>query len=132
MHRLRSKNMTVEESKNLKKGTRVYWRGDASDSGVITETSWDAVTIAWNNGKGGQRAPRRYARNSLRAGQDDPTVNCRPRQCQGPPLLFRVSSARQGVKNLSVARSEPVLPVRYRRFRARPPSAAGILAVYGA
>ena len=43
--------MTVTESKGLKKGTRVYWQGDAADSGVITETSWDAVTIAWNNGK---------------------------------------------------------------------------------
>ena len=43
--------MKVTESKNLKKGTRVYWRGDAADSGIITETSWNAVTIAWNNGK---------------------------------------------------------------------------------
>jgi hypothetical protein len=43
--------MTVDESKALKKGTRVYWRGDAADSGIITETSWNAVSIAWNNGK---------------------------------------------------------------------------------
>jgi hypothetical protein len=43
--------MTVIESKGLKKGTRIYWRGDAADSGIITETSWDAVTIAWNNGQ---------------------------------------------------------------------------------
>jgi hypothetical protein len=43
--------MTVDESKALKKGTRVYWRGDAADSGIITETSWDAVTISWNNGQ---------------------------------------------------------------------------------
>ena len=43
--------MTVNESKHLKKGTRVYWRGDAADSGMVTETSWDAVTIAWDNGK---------------------------------------------------------------------------------
>jgi hypothetical protein len=43
--------MTVTESKDLKKGARVYWRGDAADSGIITETSWDAVTIAWNNGQ---------------------------------------------------------------------------------
>jgi hypothetical protein len=43
--------MKVTESKNLKKGIRVYWRGDAADSGIITETSWNAVTIAWNNGK---------------------------------------------------------------------------------
>jgi hypothetical protein len=45
--------MTVNESKDLKKGARVYWRGDAADSGVITETSWAAVTIAWSNGKTG-------------------------------------------------------------------------------
>ena len=43
--------MTVTESKDLKKGARVYWQGDAGDSGIITETSWDAVTIAWENGK---------------------------------------------------------------------------------
>lgn len=43
--------MTVDESKALKKDTRVYWRGNAADSGIITETSWDAVTIAWNNGE---------------------------------------------------------------------------------
>jgi hypothetical protein len=43
--------MTVTESKDLKKGTRVYWRGEAADSGIVNETSWDAVTIAWNNGK---------------------------------------------------------------------------------
>src|ERR1700726_2164312 len=43
--------MTVDESRKLQKGTRVYWRGDAADSGIITETSWDAVTIAWNNGE---------------------------------------------------------------------------------
>ena len=43
--------MTVDESKGLKKGTRVYWRGDAADSGIVTETSWDAVTIAWANGQ---------------------------------------------------------------------------------
>ena len=43
--------MTAAESKDLKKGARVYWRGKSADSGVITETSWDAVTIAWNNGK---------------------------------------------------------------------------------
>ena len=38
--------MTIDEFKKLKKGTRVYWRGDAADSGIVTETSWDAVTIA--------------------------------------------------------------------------------------
>jgi hypothetical protein len=43
--------MTVDESKALEKGARVYWRGDPADSGVITETRWDAVVIAWTNGK---------------------------------------------------------------------------------
>jgi DsbC/DsbD-like thiol-disulfide interchange protein len=43
--------MTITESKQLKKGTRVYWRGDTADSGIVTEISWDAVTIAWENGK---------------------------------------------------------------------------------
>ena len=43
--------MTVTESKALTKGTRVCRRGDAADGGVITETSWDAVTIAWENGQ---------------------------------------------------------------------------------
>jgi hypothetical protein len=42
--------MTVTESKGLQKGTRVYWRGDAADSGTIGETSWDAVVITWDNG----------------------------------------------------------------------------------
>ena len=43
--------MKVSESKGLKKGSRIYWRGDAADSGIVTETSWDAVTIAWDNGQ---------------------------------------------------------------------------------
>jgi hypothetical protein len=43
--------MTGAESKALKKGTRVYWRGDPADSGIVTETTWDAVTIAWGNGQ---------------------------------------------------------------------------------
>lgn len=43
--------MNAAESKGLKKGGRVYWRGDATDGGIITEMSWDAVTIAWDNGQ---------------------------------------------------------------------------------
>jgi hypothetical protein len=43
-------NMTAAESKKLRKGNRVCWRGDAADSGTISGTSWDAVTIAWDNG----------------------------------------------------------------------------------
>jgi hypothetical protein len=44
-------SMTATESKGLKNGSRVYWRGDAADRGSITEMSWDAVTIAWDNGQ---------------------------------------------------------------------------------
>jgi hypothetical protein len=43
--------MTVNESKGLKNGNRVCWRGDAADGGTISGTSWDAVTIAWDNGQ---------------------------------------------------------------------------------
>jgi hypothetical protein len=43
--------MTPADSKSLKKGNRVFWRGDAADGGTISGTSWDAVTIAWDNGK---------------------------------------------------------------------------------
>jgi hypothetical protein len=42
--------MTAAESRALKKGARVYWLGNAADSGIIRATSWDAVTIAWDNG----------------------------------------------------------------------------------
>jgi len=42
--------MTPNESKSLEKGSLVYWQGDAADAGVVTETSWDAVTITWKNG----------------------------------------------------------------------------------
>ena len=69
--------MTVIESKGLKKGTHVYWRGHAADSGIITETSWDAVTIAWNNGQvasvhlGDMRESQRVATKS-------PTVHRQP------------------------------------------------------
>jgi len=42
--------LTATESKKLQKGARVCWRGDAADSGIVTETSWDGVTIAWDNG----------------------------------------------------------------------------------
>ena len=41
--------MNATESKNLKTGTRVCWKGNIADSGKITDTSWNAVTIAWDN-----------------------------------------------------------------------------------
>ena len=42
--------MTAVESRALKKGSRVYWQGNVADSGIIRATTWDAVTIAWDNG----------------------------------------------------------------------------------
>jgi hypothetical protein len=36
--------MTVTESKSLKKGTRVYWHGDAADSGVVTWVLQEVAT----------------------------------------------------------------------------------------
>jgi hypothetical protein len=42
--------MTATESRGLKKGARVYWQGNVADGGVIRGTSWDAVTIVWDNG----------------------------------------------------------------------------------
>jgi hypothetical protein len=47
--------MAAAESKGLKRGDRVKWRSDATDGGSITQLSWDAVTIAWDNGQVGTR-----------------------------------------------------------------------------
>jgi hypothetical protein len=44
-------SMNAAESKGLKRGSRIYWRGDATDGGIVTDMSWDAVTIAWDNGQ---------------------------------------------------------------------------------
>jgi hypothetical protein len=43
--------MTPDESRNLKKGHRVFWRGDAADGGTVRSRAWDAVTIEWDNGQ---------------------------------------------------------------------------------
>jgi hypothetical protein len=43
--------MTPMESKALVTGARVYWRGDATDGGTVGETTWDSVTVVWDNGK---------------------------------------------------------------------------------
>jgi hypothetical protein len=45
------RSVNTSESKGLKRGSRVYWRGDDTDGGIITDRSWDAVTIAWDNGQ---------------------------------------------------------------------------------
>jgi hypothetical protein len=44
-------NVTAAESKKLIKGNRVCWRRDVNDCGTIIGTSWNAVTIAWDNGQ---------------------------------------------------------------------------------
>jgi len=43
--------MTPTESRGLKKGNRVCWQSNPADCGKITETSWNAVVIAWDNGQ---------------------------------------------------------------------------------
>jgi hypothetical protein len=43
--------MTVNESKALKEGTSVFWRGDPAVTGIIAQISSDEVTISWNNGQ---------------------------------------------------------------------------------
>jgi len=43
--------VTAAESRNLKRDDRVFWRGDAADGGTVRDRSWDAVTIAWDNGQ---------------------------------------------------------------------------------
>lgn len=68
---LRSAPMTVDESKHLKNSSRVYWQGKATDAGTVTETSWDAVTIQWDNGH-----TARVLRGDLREVELNPT---RPR-----------------------------------------------------
>jgi len=65
--------MTVDESKALKKGTRVYWRGEAGDSGTITETSLGRSHNRLEQWAGSQSTPRRHARNSANA---DKTAYC--------------------------------------------------------
>lgn len=41
--------MTVTESKGLKLGARVCWKGNVTDAGKITDKNWNSVTIAWDN-----------------------------------------------------------------------------------
>lgn len=43
--------MTGSESRSLSVGTRVYWRGDKNDAGVVIEKDWAGVTIKWDNRK---------------------------------------------------------------------------------
>jgi hypothetical protein len=43
--------MNVVESKSLKRGTRICWNRNGADSGTVTGTTWDSVTIAWDDGQ---------------------------------------------------------------------------------
>ena len=42
--------MTGEESRKLKSGDRVLWQGDVKNQGTIKGTSWNGVTIEWDDG----------------------------------------------------------------------------------
>jgi hypothetical protein len=43
--------MTGEESRKLKSGDRVSWRGDLKNQGTVRGTSWSGVTIDWDDGE---------------------------------------------------------------------------------
>jgi hypothetical protein len=42
--------MTGDESRKLKVGDRVRWKGDAANQGTVIGTSWSGVTIDWDDG----------------------------------------------------------------------------------
>jgi len=42
--------MTGDESRKLKVGDRVRWKGDAANQGTVRGTSWSGVTIDWDDG----------------------------------------------------------------------------------
>ena len=69
--------MNAAQSKGLKKGSGVYWRGDATDGGIITEMSWDAVTITWDNGQVAtvQLGPNASAENALKRESAPPIID---------------------------------------------------------
>ena len=48
---MEGEDLRLHDCAALQKGTRVYWRDNAADSGIVSETSWDAVTITWDDGK---------------------------------------------------------------------------------
>jgi hypothetical protein len=83
--------MKLNESKGLTKGTRVYWRGDAADSGIITDISWDAVTITWNNGQV-TSVHRGHARHSPSGNKDA----YRAKAAVIPPDRIHLSDRLQG------------------------------------
>ncbi len=42
--------MTGGQSKLLKVGDRVCWKGDATNQGMVIKTTWSGVTIGWDDG----------------------------------------------------------------------------------
>jgi len=62
--------MTVNESKALKKGTCVYWRGNADDSGIITETSYLRRRGQFRKKKSAAARPKARAGFAAALGQD--------------------------------------------------------------
>ena len=44
-----TERMTGSQSRLLKVGTRICWRGDKNDQGTVTEKSWSGVTLKWDS-----------------------------------------------------------------------------------
>jgi hypothetical protein len=42
--------MTGDQSRHLKVGDRVCWGATTSDLGTVVRTSWNEVTIDWDDG----------------------------------------------------------------------------------
>jgi hypothetical protein len=42
--------MTGDQSRLLKVGDRVSWKGDAANQGTVKGTAWSGVTIEWDDG----------------------------------------------------------------------------------
>ncbi len=115
--------MTAAESKGLKKGSRVYWRGDATDGGRITEISWDAVRspgtmVRWQEytmGTCAKFSKRQQSRLLCR-------YCVRPVEC--PFLSTKTTYGATGEKDLLMAQSfasaiEATPPQRFRRLKGR-------------
>jgi hypothetical protein len=43
------REMTGDQSRKLKVGDRVYWRG-LTDQGTVSAVDWTGVTIIWDSG----------------------------------------------------------------------------------
>jgi len=43
--------MTGEQSRLLRVGDRVSWHSSLTDLGTVVETTWDGVTIDWDDGQ---------------------------------------------------------------------------------